>query len=89
MAIAMNDSIVPIYDRRNSKEPLLNLCTAYFTFTHEAERRRINRAISVTHVAFNSRGDELIVNIGGDGVYIYNVLLGEKNNPDLLQCIEE
>lgn len=89
IAIAMNDPMVPIYDRRNVKEPVLKLCTAYFTFSQESERRRINRAISSTHVAFNSRGDEIIVNIGGDSVYIYNVLLGAQHNPDLLQCIEE
>jgi hypothetical protein len=40
-------------------------------------------------VAFNNRGDEIIVNIGGDSVYIYNVLIGNQHNPDLLQGIEE
>uniref|UniRef100_A0A914C6Z6 WD and tetratricopeptide repeats protein 1 n=1 Tax=Acrobeloides nanus TaxID=290746 RepID=A0A914C6Z6_9BILA len=89
MAIAMNDSTVPIYDRRNLKEPILKLCTAYFTFSNESERRRIARSISVTHVAFNNRGDEIIVNIGGDSVYIYNVLIGNQHNPDLLQGIED
>jgi hypothetical protein len=31
---------------------------------------------------------QLIVNIGGDSVYIHNVLTGEHNNPMVLSAIE-
>ena len=38
-----------------------------------------------THLAFNQRGDELIVNIGSDNIYIFDVRDPTKHNsPDVL-----
>lgn len=39
----------------------------------DSSSRHAFRTLSVTHVGFNSLGNELIVNIGGEQIYIFNV----------------
>lgn len=42
----------------------------------------------VTHLAFNRRGDEILVNIGSDDIYIYNVRESDSaSSPDVLKVL--
>lgn len=47
------------------------------------------RSALTTHVAFSHRGDEIIVNIGSENIYIFNVFDNESTScPDVLEPLE-
>uniref|UniRef100_A0A183V2V0 WD and tetratricopeptide repeats protein 1 n=1 Tax=Toxocara canis TaxID=6265 RepID=A0A183V2V0_TOXCA len=85
MSVALNEAAVPIYDRRNVSKPMLTVVPGHIPITEEGSRHTF-RSLSVTHVGFNSLGNELIVNIGGEQIYIFNVL-DRVNEPDALQSL--
>ncbi|VDK43917.1 unnamed protein product [Anisakis simplex] len=85
ICVALNEAAVPIYDRRNVTTPLLTLIPGHIPITEKRSRHAL-RSLSVTHVGFNSFGNELIVNIGGEQIYIFNVVDG-VNEPDALQSL--
>lgn len=85
MSVALNEAAVPIYDRRNISKPIFTVVPGHIPITEEGSRHTF-RSLSVTHVGFNSLGNEMIVNIGGEQIYIFNVL-DRVNEPDALQSL--
>uniref|UniRef100_A0A183BIB1 WD_REPEATS_REGION domain-containing protein n=1 Tax=Globodera pallida TaxID=36090 RepID=A0A183BIB1_GLOPA len=70
IAVGVSEAMVPVYDRRNMNEPVIRLLPGRFL---------------ATHLAFNKRGDELIVNISSDNIYIFDVRDPNKHSsPDVL-----
>ncbi|VDK47133.1 unnamed protein product [Gongylonema pulchrum] len=86
LAVALNEAPVPLYDRRNIAKPFLVLEPGHLPIT-DASSRNLFRSLSVTHVGFNSLGNELIVNIGGEQIYIFNIL-ERAHEPDALQSLQ-
>lgn len=86
LAVALNEAAVPLYDRRNTSRPLLTLVPGHIPLTDESSHTY--KPLSVTHVGFNSAGNELIVNIGGEQIYIFNVF-DRIDEPDALQSLKE
>lgn len=86
IAVALNEAGVPVFDRRYPIEPLFILVPGHIPISSD-DARHAFRSLSVTHVGFNSVGNELIVNIGGEQIYIFNVLdrVGEA---DALQSLK-
>ncbi|VDD97544.1 unnamed protein product [Enterobius vermicularis] len=85
LAVALNEAGVPLYDRRNVSRPLLTLIPAHIPLT---DPMRSFKSLSVTHVGFNNVGNELIVNIGGEQIYIFNVF-DKVEEPDALQSLKD
>uniref|UniRef100_A8QG79 WD and tetratricopeptide repeats protein 1, putative n=1 Tax=Brugia malayi TaxID=6279 RepID=A8QG79_BRUMA len=85
IAVALNEAPVPLYDRRNVSKPLFTVIPGHIPISDSSSRHPF-RTLSVTHVGFNSLGNELIVNIGGEQIYIFNVL-DRAHEPDALQSL--
>ncbi|VDN05624.1 unnamed protein product [Thelazia callipaeda] len=85
IAVALNEASVPLYDRRNTSTPLSTLIPGHIPISDPSSRNAF-RTLSVTHVGFNSLGNELIVNIGGEQIYVFNVL-DRVHEPDVLQSL--
>lgn len=44
----------------------------------------------VTHLAFNKRGNEILVNVGSDDIYIFNVKNSDgASSPDVFKVLEK
>lgn len=92
LAVAMqaNDVTVPVYDRRNISRPMLKLLPTHLALTEKDgmdEGRAFLRPSLVTHVAFNTKGDELIANIGSENIYIFNVEQPNDHSPDVFGVV--
>lgn len=99
IALGLNDSVVPIYDRRFTKYPFLRLLPGKFNFKNfyyilghlalvDQEKRHLMRSSLVTHVAFNEKGDELAVNISCDNIYVFNVRESStESSPNVLDAL--
>ncbi|EJW86723.1 hypothetical protein WUBG_02367 [Wuchereria bancrofti] len=85
IAVALNEAPVPLYDRRNVSKPLFTVIPGHIPISDSSSRHAF-RTLSVTHVGFNSLGNELIVNIGGEQIYIFNVF-DRAHEPDALQSL--
>ncbi|KAI3413750.1 WD and tetratricopeptide repeat protein [Globodera pallida] len=78
IAVGVSEAMVPVYDRRNMNEPVIRLLPANLYLGSEGR-------FLATHLAFNKRGDELIVNISSDNIYIFDVRDPNKHSsPDVL-----
>lgn len=75
IAVGANDPYVRLYDRRMVKAD--DESCSYFAPGHiqykQNEYRRQLRNLCVTHVTFNPRGNELLVNIGGEQIYLFDI----------------
>lgn len=86
MAVGANDPYVRVYDRRNiSFAPIDTSCepsespsgaVAYFVPGHlpgsEAKFHRRLRPLASTYITYNQAGTELLCNLGGEQVYLYD-----------------
>ena len=86
VAVGANDPYVRVYDRRMiSCGPLDTSCdpsedntgaVAYFVPGHlpgaEVKFHRRLRPLASTYIAYNSAGTELLCNLGGEQVYLYD-----------------
>ncbi|KAL3123590.1 hypothetical protein niasHT_005135 [Heterodera trifolii] len=82
IAAGLSDAVVPIFDRRNMKEPIIRLLPANLHIGSEGR-------FLATHLAFNKRGDELIVNISSDNIYIFDVRDPDKHHsPDIFSTLK-
>ncbi|KAK2710929.1 WD and tetratricopeptide repeats protein 1-like isoform X2 [Artemia franciscana] len=69
----------PLINRESSenKDLLPDGCVNYFIPGHVScrlpEYRKQNRSITTTHVAFDSRGQKLLVNLGSEQIYLYDI----------------
>ncbi len=86
MAVGANDPYVRVYDRRSvscvaidtscepSEEP--SGAVAYFVPGHlpgsEVKFHRRLRPLASTYIAYNLAGTELVCNLGGEQVYLYD-----------------
>uniref|UniRef100_A0A914H495 UFSP1/2/DUB catalytic domain-containing protein n=1 Tax=Globodera rostochiensis TaxID=31243 RepID=A0A914H495_GLORO len=78
IAVGVSEAMVPVYDRRNMNEPVIRLLPANLYLGSEGR-------FLATHLAFNKKGDELIVNISSDNIYIFDVRDPNKHSsPDVL-----
>ena len=91
IAVGANDPYVRLYDRRmiSLSRPELDQegpcgAVAYFVPGHlpgaEVKFHRRLRPLASTYIAYNSSGTELVCNLGGEQVYLYDrwALYSEK-----------
>jgi hypothetical protein len=62
-----------------SPPPICRSFSAHIPIT-EHLRRSQYRKLSVTHVAFTAGGDQLLSNIGGEQIYLFDVLRNSDND---------
>lgn len=89
IAVGALDAYVRLYDtrvlrpKRSSRDPCHSAdpsCVAHFAPGHVSNtqtrkvRRRSFRSLATTYVAFNSDGSELLVNLSGEHVYLYDTV---------------
>jgi len=92
LAVAMqaNDVSVPVYDRRNVSKPMLRLLPTHLALANRDgadEGRAFFRSSLVTHVAFNTKGDELIANIGSENIYVFSVEGPSDRSPGVFEGV--
>jgi WD and tetratricopeptide repeat-containing protein 1 len=87
IAVGANDCFVRLYDRRMIKlsmassskktppEPQNSECVQYYAAGHLARENAeiMSSKLSVTYIAFNSAGSEMLVNVGGEQIYLFDV----------------
>ncbi|CAG7831709.1 unnamed protein product [Allacma fusca] len=92
MAVGANDAFVRIYDRRMIKlfdesnpQSIPSDAVQYFVPGHlpakMLEYKRNFRSIASTYVAFSPDGRELLVNLGGEQIYLFPVLSSVQKLP--------
>ena len=63
--------------RKDNMHYIIDGCAAYFIPGHlhhkQKEYRRRMRYLCATYLTFNFKGNELLVNVGGEQVYLYNL----------------
>ncbi|CAG0915304.1 unnamed protein product [Notodromas monacha] len=98
LAIGANDPFVRIYDRRMlPPSPISSAglsenpgCVRYFSpghLDHKTESRTY-RSLNVTYIAFSPDGSELIANIGGEHIYLFEVDSSLVFDPDRTQVLD-
>ncbi|XP_077968681.1 WD and tetratricopeptide repeats protein 1-like [Styela clava] len=84
IAVGANDSYLRLYDRRMFD---MHKRGTYFTPGHlrskQNEYRKKLRNLCITYLTFNPRGDEVLVNFGGEQIYIFDIY--DKVKPLLLE----
>ncbi|XP_076810630.1 WD and tetratricopeptide repeats protein 1-like [Clavelina lepadiformis] len=87
LAVGSNDAYVRIFDRRMIKDAAppnngncsqeARYCPTYYIPGHlpqaQSEYRQSSRFLCSTYLAFNAAGSELLVNVGGEHVYLYDL----------------
>lgn len=81
LAIGLSSALVPIYDKRNMKEPIMKLLPAHLSVNEEGH-------FLSTNLEFNKSGNELLVNIGSDNIYIFDVKKNNHASPDIFSTIK-
>uniref|UniRef100_H2ZN13 Anaphase-promoting complex subunit 4 WD40 domain-containing protein n=1 Tax=Ciona savignyi TaxID=51511 RepID=H2ZN13_CIOSA len=91
LALGANDQYVRLYDRRwikpkRCKKPRrhdYDGCATYFTPAHlhhkRKEMRRGGKYLCTTFVAFNKKGNELLANLGGEQLYLFDIFSSEQS----------
>ncbi|CAJ0576038.1 unnamed protein product, partial [Mesorhabditis spiculigera] len=74
LALACIEEFVPIYDRRNTAKQLMSVQPG--DYNHGDMQRRYP-----THVGFDELGKELLVNMGGGSVYVFDIASPEESRP--------
>lgn len=96
LALGVINAMVPIYDRRNMKEPIIQLLPGFWNILlikrvlHLAHLSTSSESrFLATSLSFNQRGDELLVNMGSDNIYIFDVTHpGKHNHRDFFSAIK-
>ncbi|XP_078483013.1 WD and tetratricopeptide repeats protein 1-like [Ciona intestinalis] len=91
LALGANDQYVRLYDRRMIKPKFSKKkrrhdydgCATYFTPAHlhhkRPELKRRGKYLCTTYVAFNPKGDELLANLGGEQLYLFNIFSSDQS----------
>ncbi|XP_022905500.1 WD and tetratricopeptide repeats protein 1 [Onthophagus taurus] len=101
MAVGANDCYVRMYDRRmvktvkyrNYRQSTLNnpetIGVQYFAPGHLAKDnvKELGNKYAATYVAFNASGSELLVNMGGEHIYLFDI--NNQRKVDELKIPEE
>ncbi|XP_072380257.1 WD and tetratricopeptide repeats protein 1-like [Diabrotica undecimpunctata] len=64
-----------IADKSSEREPVELNCAQYYAPGHLAveNAKMINYKLAVTNISFNSAGSEMLANMGGEHIYLFNV----------------
>ncbi|KAL5285981.1 WDTC1 family protein [Megaselia abdita] len=86
IAVGANDVYARLYDRRMIKPDSTDY-VQYFCPGQFLDWKRMDfMNLSISYLTFNSQGTELLVNMGGDHVYLYD--LYDSTNPKFLNLPE-
>lgn len=81
MAVGCNDSFLRLYDIRKLKlngVPSEN-CVKYFNPAHiSGNQEHSHRNLCVTYATFDPKGRELLINLGGEHIYLYDIYTYNK-----------
>ncbi|XP_066582568.1 WD and tetratricopeptide repeats protein 1 [Prorops nasuta] len=75
-ALTRNQIQQMVEDRIGKGDPEDNVplgCAQYFIAGHLCCRNRNDRSLNATYLTFNADGNELLVNIGGEQIYLFDI----------------
>uniref|UniRef100_F6RCG7 Anaphase-promoting complex subunit 4 WD40 domain-containing protein n=1 Tax=Ciona intestinalis TaxID=7719 RepID=F6RCG7_CIOIN len=83
LALGANDQYVRLYDSKKKRRHDYDGCATYFTPAHlhheRPELKRRGKYLCTTYVAFNPKGDELLANLGGEQLYLFNIFNSDQS----------
>lgn len=57
---------------------------------YEPQKRRLLRSALVTHLSFNQKGNEILVNISSDNIYVFNIRENStESSPNVLNALNK